>query len=51
MLGSATDGWGRTWTATDLSNANFRVRLTANSGGPLRDFLLDWVPVRVSYGP
>jgi hypothetical protein len=51
VLGGVTDGWGRSWTAGDLSNANFRVRLAANSGGPLRDFFLDWVAVRVSYGP
>lgn len=28
-LGSQTDLWGRTWTASELSNANFAVRLTA----------------------
>lgn len=26
-FGSSTDTWGRTWSASDLSNANFRVRL------------------------
>jgi len=54
-LGGATDTWGRTWTVSELSNANFRVRLTSNCSGstscPNRDFYLDWVPVRVYYGP
>jgi hypothetical protein len=49
-LGSSTDTWGRSWTADDLSNANFRVRLTSNSDS-LGDFYLDWVPVNVYYGP
>ena len=50
-LGSASDTWGRTWTATDLGNANFRVRTTSNSTSSFRDFFLDWIPVRVNYGP
>jgi hypothetical protein len=50
-LGSSTDTWGRNWTAEDLSDANFRVRLTSNSSDSLRDFYLDWVPVKVYYGP
>jgi polyhydroxybutyrate depolymerase len=51
VLGSATDTWGRSWSATDLSNGNFRVRTTSNSSSAFRDFFLDWIPVRVSYGP
>ena len=54
-LGGATDTWGRTWTVAQLSNANFRVRLTSDCSGSAncanRDFYLDWVPVRVYYGP
>jgi hypothetical protein len=50
VLGSSTDTWGRSWTAEDLSDANFRVRLTSNSDSSDRDFFLDWVPVRVYYG-
>jgi hypothetical protein len=52
VLGGAADAWGRTWTATNLSNANFRVRVSdvASGGGAnTRDFSLDWVAVRVSY--
>jgi len=52
VLGGATDTWGRAWTAGNLSNANFRVRVSdvaSGSGGTSRDFSLDWVAVRVSY--
>lgn len=52
MLGSTSDNWGHVWTSTDLSNANFRVRLTdiaSGSGANSRDFSLDWIAVRVNY--
>ena len=52
VLGGATDTWGRTWTASNLSNANFRVRVIdigSGSSATSRDFSLDWVAVRVSY--
>ncbi len=34
-LGSSSDNWGHTWSASQLSNANFRVRVTdvADDGG------------------
>jgi hypothetical protein len=48
-LGGSTDNWGHTWTAANLSNANFRVRITSNSTYSSRDFYLDWVPVTVYY--
>ena len=51
LLGGATDTWGRTWTLAELSDANFRVRLTCNSTNNVRDFSLDWVSVKVYYGP
>ena len=50
-LGGSSDTWGRTWAVSELSNANFRVRVTSNSDDALRDFFLDWVPVQVYYGP
>lgn len=49
ILGSATDKWGRTWSIGELSNANFRVRITDVASNTSRDFSLDWVAVRVSY--
>jgi polyhydroxybutyrate depolymerase len=51
VLGSPADTWGRSWTVADLSNANFRVRVVCNSSSSIRDFFLDWVAVRVTYGP
>ncbi len=51
VLGGASDTWGHAWTPAELSNTNFRVRLTSNSSGSTRDFFLDWVPVKVYYGP
>jgi hypothetical protein len=49
-LGDPEDAWGHAWTVAELSDANFRVRLTSNSDSSDRDFFLDWVPVRVYYG-
>jgi hypothetical protein len=48
-LGGAANTWGRTWTPAELSNANFRVRITNAANSTARDFTLDWVAVRVSY--
>jgi len=48
-LGAATNTWGRSWTPAELSNANFRVRITDVANSTARDFTLDWVAVRVSY--
>jgi hypothetical protein len=31
ILGGPTDKWGHDWTATELSNANFRVRVTCTT--------------------
>ena len=49
VLGGLSDTWGHAWTASELSDANFRVRLTSNSTDSTRDFFLDWVPVKVHY--
>ena len=50
ILGGSADTWGRTWSASELSDTNFRVRVLA-LGGNNRDFFLGWVPVQVHYGP
>lgn len=50
-LGSASDTWGRTWAVSDLSNANFRVRITSRSSDTTRDFSLEWAAVKVTYTP
>jgi len=49
ILGSATDLWGRSgWTMAELSNANFRVRITSVASSTARDFSIDVVGVRIS---
>ncbi len=48
-LGGATNTWGRTWTAGDFSNANFRVRIIDVASSTARDFSLDSVAVQVTY--
>ena len=51
ILGGSADTWGRAWTPAEFGEANFRVRVTSNSDDALRDFSLDWVPMKVYYGP
>jgi len=51
VLAGPADTWGRSWSTAELSDVNFRVRLTSSSTDGLRDFYLDWVPVRVYYAP
>lgn len=46
-LGSSSDTWGHTWTTSELSNSNFRVRVVNVSSSTSRDFYLDWVAVKV----
>jgi hypothetical protein len=46
VLGSTTDTWGRTWTAANLTDANFRVRVVNVAGSTSRDFFLDGIAVR-----
>lgn len=48
-LGSTTDTWGRTWSTSNVANANFRVRLIDVSSSTARDFTLDSVAVNLSY--
>jgi hypothetical protein len=50
LFGSSVDAWGHTWTSGNLSNANFRVRVTM-TGNASQDFFLDWLPVRVYFAP
>ena len=49
ILGGASDTWGRTWAVGDFTYSNFRIRVTDVSNNANRDFLLDWIAVRVSY--
>lgn len=49
IVGGAADTWSRTWSSTNFSNANFRIRLTNVASNNSRDFSLDWVSVQVTY--
>jgi hypothetical protein len=54
ILGGNGDTWGRTWTPSQLSDANFRVRITnvsSKSSPYIRDFRLDWAAVKVYHTP
>jgi hypothetical protein len=51
VLGGAADTWGRTWTAGQFSNTNFRIRVTDVSNNANRDFFLDYIAVSVTYQP
>jgi hypothetical protein len=48
-LGSSIDLWGRGWTTSELSDANFRVRVTNVSDNNADDFEVDAVSVRVHW--
>jgi VCBS repeat-containing protein len=49
IVGGAANTWGRTWSASEFSDANFRVRLELSADSTARDFYLDWVAVQVTY--
>lgn len=51
VFGGTADSWGRTWTLSELSTTNFRVRLIDASTVASRDFQLDYVSVSVTYAP
>ena len=50
-LGSISDTWGRTWTSSNFSNTNFRIRVIDAASNISRDFFLDYVAVNISYQP
>ena len=49
ILGGTTDTWGHVWTANQLSNTSFRMRVIDVATSTARDFSLDWVAVQVTY--
>ena len=51
LLGGTSDTWGRTWSASDFNNANFRLRVIDVAGNTSRDFFLDYVAVNLTYQP
>ena len=48
-LGTTSDTWGHTWTPTELSAANFRVRVIDLASSTIRTFYLDAVGVSITY--
>lgn len=48
-LGSSADSWGHTWSLSDLSNANFLVRVTDVASNTSTTFNLDGVTANVYY--
>jgi hypothetical protein len=50
-VGAPNDTWGRTWSGSDFSNANFRVRITDVSSQPNKTYLLEYLAVQVTYTP
>ena len=50
-FGGAADTWLHVWTAAQLTNANFRVRITDATNQPNKDYMLDYVAVNVTYVP
>jgi len=50
-VGGTADTWGRTWSSSDLSNANFRLRVIDVANNTSARFRLDWIPAQVHYTP
>jgi hypothetical protein len=51
LVGGIADTWGHTWTAGQLSTANFRVRVMDATTQPNKDFKMDYLAARVVYVP
>ncbi len=50
-LGSSTYDWGHTWTTDDLSNANFRVKVSMHGWGLTDTLYTDYIGLNVYYSP
>lgn len=48
-LGASSDTWGNSWTTGQLSNSNFRIRVTSVASNASRDFSIDSIRSRVHY--
>jgi hypothetical protein len=51
ILGATNDTWGRAWTVSQFSNANFRLRVIDVDNTTTQTFQLDFVAVQVTYTP
>jgi hypothetical protein len=48
ILGGSSEDWGHNWDVDELTDANFRVRITADSD-VTKTFSFDWIPVTIYY--
>jgi hypothetical protein len=51
LFGGVADTWGHTWTASQLSTGNFRVRVMDATTQPNKDYRMDYLAARVVYAP
>jgi hypothetical protein len=51
FTGGVADTWGQSWSAAQLSTANFRVRVTDATSQNNKDFKMDYLAARVVYVP
>ena len=51
LAGGVADTWGHSWTAAQLSTANFRVRVTDATNQANKDYKMDYLAARVVYVP
>jgi len=51
--GGAADTWGRTWSASELTDASFRVQVINGDlgAGSTTDFSLDYIAVSITFTP
>jgi hypothetical protein len=45
----SSDTWGHTWSQADLTNSNFRLRITDVANDTDCEFRLDWAAVKIYY--
>jgi hypothetical protein len=48
ILGGSSEDWGHNWDVDELTDANFRVKITADSDAE-HTFSFDWIPVTIYY--
>jgi Thrombospondin type 3 repeat len=51
VIGGPTYTWGHTWITEHFDDAHFVVRVSTHGYSSRRIYSLDWIPVRVHWGP
>lgn len=49
-VGGSTDTWGRSWSISNFSDANFRLRLDNQNVGGVGNTLIDFIAITVHHG-